>query len=121
MPQRLVNLFPPLQSAHPLFPEPSGRFPDLTTPAVAGLFVMCMPLHVPEDSVAEDQSLEEPKRPLHAALPHGHFQRTMANDRSSVETAGVPMLSVFNGHAPPVITLIAIKKQTPRGWFLSAS
>jgi len=82
---------------------------------------MCVPLHVPEDSVAEDQSLEEPKRPLHAALPHGHFQRTMANDRSSVETPGVPMRSVFKAHAPPVITLIAIKKQTPRGWFLSAS
>lgn len=82
---------------------------------------MRMPLHVPEDSIAEDQSLEEPKRPLHAALPHGHFQRTMANDRSSVETSAVPMLSVLKGHAPPVITLIAIKKQTPRGWFLSAS
>jgi hypothetical protein len=71
---------------------------------------MCMPLHVPEDSVAEDQSLEQPKRPLHAALPHGHFQRTMANDRSSVETSGVPMPSVFKSHAPPLITHIATEK-----------
>ena len=121
MPQRLVNLFPPLKSPHLLLPEPSGRFPDLAAAAVAGLFIMCMPLHVPEDAVAEDQSLEEPKRALHATFPHGHFQRTMANDRSSVETAGVPMLSVFKGHAPPWVAPSPSKKQTPRGWFLSAS
>jgi hypothetical protein len=93
-----------------LLPEPSGRFPDLPAAAVAGFLVMCVPLHVSEDSVAEDQSLEEPKRSLHPALPHGHFQRTMANDRSSVETPGVPMLSVVKAHAPPLITLIAIEK-----------
>jgi hypothetical protein len=34
----------------------------------------------------------------------------MANDQSSVETAGVPMLSAFKGHAPPLLTLIAIEK-----------
>jgi hypothetical protein len=56
-----------------LLPEPSGRFPDFAAAAVAGLFIMCMPLHVPEDAVAEDQSLEEPKRALHTAFPHGHF------------------------------------------------
>jgi hypothetical protein len=89
-----------------LFSEPSGGFPDFSAPAVAGFFIMCMPLHVPQNSIAEDQSLEEPKRALHAAFPHSHFQRTMANDRSSVETAGVPMLSVFKSHAPPLVTLV---------------
>jgi hypothetical protein len=38
----------------------------------------------------------------------------MANDRSSVETARVPMLSVFKGHAPPLVTLIAIEKNKRR-------
>jgi hypothetical protein len=103
-----------------LLPEPPGRFPDFAAAAVAGLFIMRVLLHVPEDSVAEDQSLEEPKRALHAAFPHGHFQRTMANDGSSVETPGVPMVSVFKSHAPPLVTLLRSKK-TPRGWFLSAS
>jgi hypothetical protein len=35
----------------------------------------------------------------------------MANNRSSIEAPGVPMLSVFKGHAPPVITLIATEKK----------
>jgi hypothetical protein len=93
-----------------LLPEPSGGFPDFSASAVAGLLIMCMPLHLPEDAVAEDQPLEEPKRALHAAFPHGHFQRTMANNRSSVETAGVAMRSVFKAHAPPLETLGRPKK-----------
>jgi hypothetical protein len=104
-----------------LLPEPSSRFPDFSAPAVAGFFIMRMPLNVPQDSVAEDQSLEEPKRALYAAFPHSHFQRTMANDRSSVETAGVPTLSVLKSHAPPLVTLVRSQNETPRGWFLSAS
>jgi hypothetical protein len=93
-----------------LLPEPSGGFSDFSASAVAGLFIMCMPLHVPEDAVAENQSLEESQRAFHAALPHGHFQRTMANNRSAVEAAGIPLLSVFKGHAPPLITLVRSKK-----------
>jgi hypothetical protein len=106
VPQRLVDLFPSLKGPCPLLPEASGRFANLASAAVTGLFVMRVSLHFPKDAIAEDQFLEESERALHPAIPHGHFQRTMVRCVSSIESVSVSILPTSKGHTSPLVTLM---------------
>jgi len=59
---------------------------------------MRVPLHLPQDSVAKDQPLEQAEGAFHPAIPDGHLQRAVARRAPIGQAKTLTILSIPKGH-----------------------